>query len=193
MRRTVSANTSRRVTAICSVLVCVAMGASALVSAAAPGTQAQAPKNDARKAHFNAAPAAQPTVEEASKFLVDAEASLLDLGVKASHANWVQENFITEDTELIAADANQALNALSVDLAKKAQRFDAVKLPPVMARKMLLLKLAAGFPAPGEPAEQKELAQVLASLNGDYGRGKWCPDGANAKCLDVTAVGKLMS
>jgi peptidyl-dipeptidase A len=153
----------------------------------------QAPKNNVRKAQYSTASSAVPTVDEASSFLDDAEKRLLDLGVKASHANWVQENFITEDTEQIAADANQALNALSVDLAKKAQRFDNVKLPPVMARKMLLLKLAAGFPAPNEPAEQKELAQVLASLNGDYGRGKWCPDGADAKCLDVTAVSKLMA
>ena len=115
----------------------------------------QAPKNDARKAIRNGPRSSQPTAEEASVFLADAESRLLDLGVKASHANWVQENFITEDTEQIAADANQALNALSVDLAKKAQRFDGVKLPPVMARKMLLLKLAAGFPAPVETLRQQ--------------------------------------
>ena len=30
---------------------------------------------------------------------------------------------------------------------------------------MKLLKLAAGFPAPSDPAEQKELAQVEASLD----------------------------
>ena len=72
----------------------------------------------------------------------------------------MQQNFITDDTEQIAADANQQVNALSVELAKKAERFDRVTLPPVMARKMMLLKLAAGFPAPNDPAEQKELAQV---------------------------------
>jgi peptidyl-dipeptidase A len=173
--------------------VCAAVVTSALLLAAGAAGAHQAPKNDIRKAHRGTPASTAPTVDEASAFLSDAEARLLDVGVKASHANWVQENFITEDTEQIAADANQSLNALSVDLAKKAKRFDGVPLPPVMARKMLLLKLAAGFPAPSEPAAQKELAQVLASLDGDYGRGKWCPDGANAKCLDVTAVGKLMA
>jgi peptidyl-dipeptidase A len=58
---------------------------------------------------------------------------------------------------------------------------------------MLLLKLSAGFPAPADAKEQKELAQVLASLDGDYGKGKWCPSGDATKCLDVTAVGKLMA
>ena len=81
----------------------------------------QAPKNDVRKAHYNTEPLGAPTVDEASAFLADAEARLLDVGVKASHANWVQENFITEDTEQISADANQMLNALSVDLAKKSK------------------------------------------------------------------------
>ena len=84
-------------------------------------------------------------------------------------------------------------NALSVDLAKKAHRFDGLTLPAEMARKMVLLKLAAGFPAPNDPAAQKELAQVSVSLDGDYGKGKWCPDRGASKCLDVTAVGKLMA
>src|SRR5438445_336281 len=73
----------------------------------------QEPKNDVRKAHYKTEPLGAPTVDEASAFLADAEGRLLDLGVKGQRAAWVQENFITEDTEQIAADANQALNALS--------------------------------------------------------------------------------
>src|SRR5258707_5165545 len=117
----------------------------------------------------------------------------MDLAVKQSRASWVEENFITVDTEALAADAGETLNTLSVELAKLAARFDGVKLPPVMARKMKLLKLISGFPAPNNPAEQKELAEIAASLDGDYGRGKWCPDGAQGKCLDVTAVGTLVA
>jgi peptidyl-dipeptidase A len=165
--------------------------AAAILCSLAMGAAAQAPKNDVRQARRDLP--RTPTVAEAAAFLDDAEARLFDLGVKASRAAWVQQNFITDDTEQISADANQAATSLSVELAKKAERFDSVALPPVMARKMKLLKLAAGFPAPSDPAEQKELAQVEASLDGDYGKGKWCPDGASGKCLDVTAVGKLMA
>jgi peptidyl-dipeptidase A len=167
-------------------ILCVLSGAAAAHSRA----QAQGPANQAKKARRGAPP---PTVEDARVFLTDAEAQFYDLSVKASRANWVQENFITQDTEQIGADANQQLNTLSVDLAKKAARFDRLQLPQEMARKLTLLKLSAGFPAPSDAALQKELAQVLASLDGDYGRGKWCPDGADGKCLDVTAVGKLMA
>jgi peptidyl-dipeptidase A len=137
--------------------------------------------------------AGEPTEQEAKAFLDDAETRLFDVTVKAARAGWVQENFITEDTEQIAADLGEQANTLSAELAKKAARFDGLKLSPVMARKMLLLKLASGFPAPNNPQEQKELAQISASLDGDYGKGKWCPDGEAGKCLDVTAVEKLMA
>ena len=135
----------------------------------------------------------KPTEQEAKALLAEADKQLYELGVKASRASWVQENFITEDTEEIAADAGEALNTLSADLAKKAARFDGVKLGPTDARKMKLLKLATSFPAPSNAAEQKELAQILASLDGEYGKGKWCPEGDQGKCLDVTALEKLMA
>ena len=134
-----------------------------------------------------------PTEAEAQKFLDAAESRYFDLTNKAQRATWVEENFITEDTEEIAAEANQELSAFAAEMSKKAHDFDGVKLPPVMARKMLLLKLSAEFPAPADPKEQKELAQVLASLDGDYGKGKWCPNGEQGKCLDQTAVSALMA
>jgi peptidyl-dipeptidase A len=168
--------------------------AAAGVSAQDPGAAAnskQAPHNNMRRAReTNGGPA---TVEQAKAFLDDAEKRLMDLAVKDQRASWVEENFITVDTEALAADAGEKVNTLSVELAKQAARFDGLKLPPVMARKMKLLKLASGFPAPNNAGEQKELAEILASLDGDYGRGKWCPDGEQGKCLDVTAVGTLMA
>jgi peptidyl-dipeptidase A len=136
---------------------------------------------------------ASATVAEATAFVDDAEERLFDLGNKAQRASWVQENFITEDTEQIAADAGQELNALTVELAKKAHRFDGLRVSPELARKLLLVKLSIGFPAPADPKEQKELAQVAASLDGDYGRGKWCPSGEKDKCLDITAIERIMA
>jgi peptidyl-dipeptidase A len=136
---------------------------------------------------------AAPTAAEAQKYFEEAEQRLFDLGVKASRAGWVQENFITDDTEQIAAEAGEVANTASTKYAKEAHRFDGVSLSPELARKRLLLELATGFPAPDDPKAQKELAQILASLDGEYGKGKWCPEGEKGKCLDVTAVEKLMA
>jgi peptidyl-dipeptidase A len=132
-------------------------------------------------------------VAEAKRFLDEAEQRYFELTNKAQRAQWVQENFITDDTEEIGAEANQELNAFSAEMSKKAHRFDGMRLPADMARKMLLLKLSTAFPAPADPKAQKELAQVMASLSGDYGKGKWCPDGTEGKCLDITAIERLLA
>jgi peptidyl-dipeptidase A len=165
------------------VFVCVCAG-----SILATGVDAQA-----GPAAKDAGKNAPPTAAEAQKFIEDAEQRLFDLGVKASRAGWVQENFITDDTEQIAAEAGEAANTAAAKYAKEAHRYDGVKLAPDLARKRLLLELATGFPAPDDPKAQKELAQVMVSLDGDYGKGKWCPDGDKKQCLDVTAMGKLMA
>jgi len=137
--------------------------------------------------------AGEPTVAEAKAFLDGAEKQLFDLGIKAQRADWVQQNFITVDTEQNTADANQLFTATNVELSKQAHRFDNLSLPPELARKMRLLKISTLLPSPKDPAKQMELAQIEATLGGDYGRGKWCPDGPQNKCLDVTAVGQLMA
>lgn len=133
------------------------------------------------------------TTEEAKNFIADAEKRLFEASVRQQRADWVALNFITSDTEQITADAGQQLAALTAELAKKAHQFDGLKLSEMDARKLKLIELSIGFPSPSGLAEQKELAQVLASLNGDYGRGKWCPEDHAGKCLDITAVEHLMA
>jgi peptidyl-dipeptidase A len=140
-----------------------------------------------------AAQSPAPTPEEAKKFIEQAEQDLFDLQVKAARADWVQKNFITDDTEAIAADAEEIVNTAATKYAKQAHRFDHLSLPPELGRKRLLLELAAGFPAPDDPKAQKELAQILASLGGDYGKGKWCPDGADKPCQDITKIERLLA
>ena len=61
---------------------------------------------------------------EAEAFMKNAEAQLLDLGVRAGRASWVQENFITDDTETMSAQAQEKLTAVSTQLALDARRFD---------------------------------------------------------------------
>ena len=134
-----------------------------------------------------------PTPAEAERFIRHAEEDLFDLGIKASRASWVEANFITDDTEQIAADANEIANTAATRYAKEAHRFDRVQLSPELARKRVLLELATGFPAPDNAAAQKELAQIQASLPADYGKGKWCPDGDSKPCLDITAIERLMA
>jgi len=134
-----------------------------------------------------------PTADEAKRFIEHAEQELTELGLKASRAAWVQVNFITFDTENIASDAEEAANTAATNYAKLAHRYDKVALPPELARKRLLLEHATQFPAPDDAKAQKELAGILTSLEGDYGRGKWCPDGEGKPCLDITKIERVLA
>jgi peptidyl-dipeptidase A len=136
--------------------------------------------------------AAAPTVPEAKKFLDDAEKKLFALGYEAGQASWIQSTYITDDTEAIAAKANERAIAESVRLAKAATRFDGLKLPADMARKMMLLKIGLTLAAPKDPAESAEVTRLASSLEGAYGKGKYCP-GAGKPCLDIEAVTRIMA
>src|SRR5688500_5302592 len=121
-----------------------------------------------------------PTTEEAHEFIVAAEKRLETLGKKASRAGWVQNTYITADTQKIAADAQSDFAAAVTELAKGARRFEPLELPPDDARRLRLLKLQLSAPAPDNPAEREELSSLSSSLEGDYGKGKYCRN-ANAQ------------
>jgi peptidyl-dipeptidase A len=135
--------------------------------------------------------ASKPTVAEAEQFISQAEARLSELNTRAARAGWVQENFITDDTEAIAADANELGTAAVTELVEQTKRFDGLALPPALARKFLLLKLGLTAPAPKDPKLRREMIEIGTSLDGDYGKGKYCrkPD----DCLDITAIERIMS
>ena len=58
----------------------------------------------------------------------------------------------------------------------EARRFAGLTLPDDVARKLRLLRLSAMPPAPLDPQERAELAQILNAMKGTYGKGKYCPD-----------------
>ncbi|HYP01731.1 MAG TPA: M2 family metallopeptidase [Pyrinomonadaceae bacterium] len=135
----------------------------------------------------------QPTVTEAQQFVAHAEQRLTELNLKVARASWIQENFITDDTEALAADANNELTAAVTQLAEQATRFDKLKLPYDTTRKLRLLKLALTVPAPSNAAERDELTKITASLSSDYGKGKYCPDGEKGKCLTLQEMEPIMA
>lgn len=133
----------------------------------------------------------KPTLAEAEEFMKNAEARLADLSVKGNQAQWVQENFITDDTEALAADANDEISAATTDLVEKAKRFDGLSMPPELARKFMLLRLSLTAPTPKDPALRKEMTQIAASLDADYGKGKYCKTAGD--CLDITQIETKMA
>jgi peptidyl-dipeptidase A len=140
--------------------------------------------------------AGQPTTQDARKFLNDAEQRLLVLANEAQQASWVQENFITSDTEALAARANQRATDEQVRLAKESKRFDGLTLPPDLARKMRLLRIGFTLATPADPKESEEVSQLAAELDGMYGKGQYCPpalEASDKRCLDITDITRIMA
>ena len=129
---------------------------------------------------------------DADKFLADAEKRLMDLSIKAGRADWVKSTFVTDDTETMAAEANENLIAATTELAEQARRFDNANLSPEAKRKLKLLKLSLTLPAPKDPALRSELTKIAAGMEGDYGKGKYCPEGDKGKCLELPDLEQIM-
>ena len=125
----------------------------------------------------------------------EAEQRLNDVGVKSSRASWVQATYITDDTEAIAASANDELLGTVTDLATRSKAFQNMDLSPVLQRKFMLLKLSLSAPAPNDPAQRKELAEVGTWLEGTYGKGKYCPKTGPfaGKCLGQSEMEQAMA
>ena len=131
--------------------------------------------------------------DEATKFMTDVEKRLMDLSIKSGRADWVKSTYITDDTEKLAADANTDLIAATTEFAEQSKRFDGVDLPADLQRKMKLLKLSLTLPAPKNEAERKELTEIAARMEGEYGKGKYCPDGDKGKCLSLPDLENIMT
>ena len=136
----------------------------------------------------------KPNAAKAQQFMSKAEKELTDLGIKASRAAWVAANFITDDTEELSAEAQEAYSVAVQRYAIDAKRFDAVQLPDTLRRKFLLLKLALAAPPPGNPAEAAELTRLAVGLEADYGKGTWCRKVPNAQdeCLQLPDLEKIL-
>ncbi|MGO8986945.1 MAG: M2 family metallopeptidase [Terriglobales bacterium] len=132
-----------------------------------------------------------PTLAEAQEFMDQAEPRLADLNLKMQRACWVQENFITDDTQAMAADAIEQNTAVTTQLVAQARRFDGLSLPAGLARKFLLLKLSLHAPAPNQAALRREMTEIGVALDADYGKGKYYRK--NGECLDLAAIEKIMS
>ena len=138
-----------------------------------------------------AAAAPAPTVAEARKFIEDAEAKLLALNIESSRNDWVRSTFITYDTEILAARADEKGIAAAMVLTKQATRFDQLKMPADLERRFKLLKLSLTLAAPSNAAESEELTQIVSRMEGTYGKGKYCPPG-KSECLDVDQLNNIL-
>ncbi len=134
------------------------------------------PKCDAPTVPAPPASGAVPTADEAKKFIEHVDKDLRQLWIARDRAGWVNQNFITDDTEALSASGEEATAAYVTEAIAKARRFDGVKgIDADTARQLRLLKLAQVVPAPSNATERRELAELQSGMTATYGKGQYCP------------------
>lgn len=113
----------------------------------------------------------QLTVEDAKKFVLDAEKSLDASYEMIGKAFWVQANFVTEDTNALAAKASEESTIEGVRLAVAAQKFDHLELDYDTRRKLDMLKMGLTLPAPSDKKKTEELSKLTSQLDATYAKG----------------------
>ena len=99
-----------------------------------------------------------------TQFLAEANENVLKLGNAANEAGWVQDNFITVDTQAISARANEAYVNAVTDYAKRAAQFPADAGTPEERRQLTVLKNTMTMAGPADPKKTAELTTVAARL-----------------------------
>ena len=143
---------------------------------------------------------ARPTSAEADVFVQMVNAELKDLWSDAERINWVKATYITDDTEKLAAEAQERVMEYLTRRIHGARRFDGLELQPDTARSLYLLKYAAGLPAPADPRERAELAEIASKMESLYGKGKYCSTklkgrgkDKTSECLDLGELSDLLA
>jgi peptidyl-dipeptidase A len=131
---------------------------------------------------------------EAKAFLDNVNNTMKRLGIAQSQAGWVQQTYLTDDTEAISARVNQEYTDTIAKFAKEATKFDRVDVPADQRRQLTLLKVALVLAAPSNGAESEELSKIMARLESAYGKGKWCPDPSQPdSCKNIDDVTRIMA
>ncbi len=117
------------------------------------------------------------------EFLKTAETELRNEAENGQRAEWIMQNFITDDTTKLTADASARLNELSTRYARESRRYRGKSADE--KRKLDLLFNGLIVPAPKNPAKNAEMARLMSELGSMYGSGKACDAKGNCRDLQV--------
>jgi len=119
------------------------------------------------------AAAASPTVEDARAFVAAAEKDLGDFSNISQQASWVNNTYINDDTDALAAYFGTIGTEKGVKYASEAAKYTAIPgLDFDTARKLNILRGALVLAAPSTPGAAAELNDIATKLQSTYGKGR---------------------
>ena len=145
----------------------------------------------------------KPTVAEAEAFVGCARAGAAQALRRARARLLGQEHLHHQRHRGPLGAADETVMEYVGRKAAEATRFDTVKLPPELRRKLDLLKLQLSLPAPKDAAKRAELARIASGMEATYGKGKYCSDklkgskwlkkDAKEPCLSIIEITEILA
>lgn len=136
-----------------------------------------------------APPVGTATAAEADAFVATAEKEYFDHSVFGGQVAWVNNTYITDDTDAINARVGTEGTELGVKFAKGAARFNGIAgLSYDTKRKLEFLRNGLVLPAPSSPGAATELNTITTRLNSTYGKGKGTLRGQPVNGSDIEAA-----
>ena len=162
-----------------NTLLALAIGAGLLALTAC---QKETPKDDASATGGTDAKADA----NADAFVARVNREYKEMYPELTAAQWLSSTYINDDSQTVAAKANERFLTRLNGWIKAAKPFEGQKMSPESARAILLLKLSTAMPPPNDPAKLGELTRIATKMEGDYGAGKYCTGTGEAKgCRDL--------
>ncbi|MCB9639585.1 MAG: M2 family metallopeptidase [Myxococcales bacterium] len=125
------------------------------------------------------APTSRPTSQkvitskDVDAFLQKLEREMLALYVYRDRTGWLQNTYITHDTQVIAAESEAKMMAFVSQKMEEVKKFQGLKLTEKQTRKLRILRTFLSLPAPSNEKSRLELAQIASDLTAIYGKGKY--------------------
>jgi peptidyl-dipeptidase A len=132
------------------------------------------------------------TADGAEQFVEDANTRLKALAELDGRADWIAKNFITFDSEALAALHTGDYVSAQTEYGVRSARWNDVDVDPTTRRQLDLMRTSISKPAPSDPALATELSEIAAGMSSNYGKAQYCREGgAEDDCLeigDITAI-----
>jgi len=112
--------------------------------------------------------------DDVKEFLSEYEKKYTQDGPVISSAFWIASNFISHDSQVIAADYSKRYTLDALESARTAASFDGLDLDPLDRRALNLIKNGFVMPPPLDEDLAGELSQIMTELEAMYGTGKHC-------------------
>ena len=128
--------------------------------------------------------------DDVKEFLSEYEKKYTQDGPVISSAFWIASNFISHDSQVIAADYSKRYTLDALESARTAASFDGLDLDPLDRRALNLIKNGFVMPPPLDEDLAGELSQIMTELEAMYGTGKHCF--SEDDCYDLEAFESII-